>query len=832
VAARAIQSGALDYLVKGEYSMASLPPLVEKAVRLRAMQRAMQQYLEQIRYQAMLLDNMRDAVVVWGMDGVITYWNAAAEQLYGADAGQRLGQRVQDVYFPFFDPHLPPPGLDQPGHRQLEHRYILPGGEKIWVSAHITPLYNESDRETPTGYMNVARDITPRKQEQEALVKSQHFIKRILDTSPNIIYILDLRSERIRYVNPEFKAILGYSVEEFLNTPFQHFRALIHTDDLPRMAQHLQELKSMKDGQPQEIEFRMMSQKNQLRWLKSRETVFSRGENGAPAEIIGVIQDITTSKLAEEKIQRRLNSEIMLSKISNYFINLARPEIDKGIATAVQMVAEFIEVECGAMFLVEPGEPEKEPCFRRSGAEAQPLLPESFCIGANTPLLHDLMRQEIVVLGENGLPEELPHTIGLSSLILIPMVYNGDLSGLLVFGAAARALRWHDEDDAHVLKTFGEMMTSALMQKEVDQALRKSEARYRAIVDDHQTEMICRFLPDATLTFVNEAYCKTYAKERADLVATSFLDPVYEEERGQLRERLAALSPDEPVQSFELRVRLPGGEARWQEWVSRAIFDQHNDFIEYQAVGRDITERKKMEEQVRTAQTHLTQAARLTSIGELASGVAHQISNPLTTIIADAQILSSQLPPSDPARESAEAILQAGWRAQQVINELMKFAQPAQASSEPVSVNETIENALLLASAHIQAFGVRLEVDLQPDLPEIAANPRHLTDLWVNLLLLARSAFQDGGEHRIRIASRLADEKTVQVEVSDDGTPIPNDQYETIFEPQLIPTGSGRGSGIELSICQEIVRQNRGNIAISGNGKDTSFFITFCTEGP
>src|SRR5512133_3311246 len=135
IAARAIQSGALDYLVKGECSFTALPPLIQKAVRLREMQRAMQQYLEQIRYQANLLDNMRDAVVVWGMDGVITYWNASAEQLYGAPASERLGRQVSEVYFPNFDPPIPVAELNQNRSIQIEPRFKLPNNGKIWISA-------------------------------------------------------------------------------------------------------------------------------------------------------------------------------------------------------------------------------------------------------------------------------------------------------------------------------------------------------------------------------------------------------------------------------------------------------------------------------------------------------------------------------------------------------------------------------------------------------------------------------------------------------------------------------------------------------------------------
>lgn len=838
IAARAIQSGALDYLVKGSYSFTSLPPLIQKAVRLREMQREMQQYLEQIRFQAMLLDNMRDAVVVWGLDGKITYWNSAAELLYGASEAERLNQPVNKVYFPCFDPPLAQPDLRQPGNIQIEHRYKLPDGEKIWISAHITTLYGEGHNE-PTGYMNIARDVTPRRLEQEALIQSQHFVQRILDTSPNIIYILDLRSQRIRYINPEIKVILGYPVEDFFGASYDLFIAKMHEEDLDQLAQHLHNLHSLRDGEVQEIEYRVISKSVEWHWLKSRDTVFSRNEIGAPLEIIGVIQDITASKQAEEKLQRRLSSERLLSAISNNFINLSRPETDKGVATAIQMVANFIQMDFASIALVE--EDELIPHYSYdANLFLQPGLPYvEFNLGQITSktMLASLARQEILIINQLAdLPEDADcererfTRMALRSEVLIPMIFNGQLYGVLGFGASRRDLQW-SEDDLYLLKNFSEMITNAMVQKQVDQALRKSEARYRAIVEDHQTEMICRFLPDTSLSFVNEAYCRFYTAERNELIGTSFLDPVLDEDKSIIREQLSELSTESSVVIFEQRVQLPEGNIRWQEWVSRAIFDQHNDFIEFQAVGRDVTERKLMEEQLKAAQTHLAQAARLTSIGELASGVAHQISNPLTTIIAEAQILSSELGRSHPAQESAGAIVQAGWRAQEVINELMKFSQPAQTTMEPVSINDTIEKALLLASAHIQAFGVKIEVNLDPHLSDVNGNPRQLTDLWVNLLLLARTSFLDGAEHLIHISSQQIEPKTIEVQVRDDGIPIPKEQYDKIFEPQLIPTGSGRGTGMELSLCREIVRQNRGQISVSGDDHSTTFHITFSVEG-
>jgi PAS domain S-box-containing protein len=662
IAVRAIQFGALDYLVKGEFSLAILPSLIQKAVRQREIHTALQQYMEQTQFQTLLLNNMRDAVVVWDINGAISYWNAAAEHLYGALYAERVGRKVNDVFLPYFDPPLSIADIPQPANYQVEHQYVHLDGKATWISSQITTLYQQNSPGQPVGTMNVSRDISALKHEQEKLEQSQNFIQRVLDTSPNIIYIVDLKNQAIRYINSELKPILGYEINDFLKQPVSWISTLIYPEDIAPIEQHIHELNGLKDGEVSEIEFRLFSKARDWRWLKSREAVFSRDASGSIIEIIGLVQDVTGSKQSEA-------------------------------------------------------------------------------------------------------------------------------------------------------------------------ALRKSEARYRAIVEDHQTEMICRFLPDMTLTFVNEAYCKYYVEDRGQLVGKSFLEGILDTQAVVVLENLIQRTVDAPVAQIEFQVKMANGEIRWQEWVSRAIFGQHNEFIEFQAVGRDHTKRKVMEESLKAAQTHLAQTARMASIGELASGVAHQISNPLTTIIADAQILSRDLEKDHPGHESAEAIMQAGWRAQAVINALMKFSQPSRADLEPVSVNQTIQAALLLTSAYIQASGINLTVLLAEDLPQIIANPRQLADLWVNLLLLARSAMKDKVQHQIHISTSLNAAGEVEICLTDDGIPIPSEQHERIFEPQLIPTGTGRGTGIELSICHEIVRQNNARIFITNSGMETTFHILFLPRG-
>lgn len=143
--------------------------------------------------------------------------------------------------------------------------------------------------------------------------------------------------------------------------------------------------------------------------------------------------------------------------------------------------------------------------------------------------------------------------------------------------------------------------------KQLEEQLRQSEARYRAVVED-QTELICRFAPDGTITFVNDAYCRYIGKSREALLGHSFLEMIPDEYRETTQRHIAMLNQQNAVATREYKILLPNGETQWQQWTDRAIFSQSSDFadtalesaqtpriIEFQSIGRDITERRRSE---------------------------------------------------------------------------------------------------------------------------------------------------------------------------------------------------------------------------------------------
>ena len=136
--------------------------------------------------------------------------------------------------------------------------------------------------------------------------------------------------------------------------------------------------------------------------------------------------------------------------------------------------------------------------------------------------------------------------------------------------------------------------------------LAESENRYRAVVED-QTELICRFAPDGTLTFVNDAYCRYFMLDKKDCIGKQHTVVLPPEDNRQMRTHLKALTPDNPVAYIVHRIIMPSGEARWQRWSDRAIFNESGTVEEYQSVGRDITDTIKAELALRESEEHYRQ---------------------------------------------------------------------------------------------------------------------------------------------------------------------------------------------------------------------------------
>lgn len=222
-------------------------------------------------------------------------------------------------------------------------------------------------------------------------------------------------------------------------------------------------------------------------------------------------------------------------------------------------------------------------------------------------------------------------------------------------------------------------------------------------------------------------------------------------------------------------------------------------------------------DELRQAQSKLIQAARLSAMGELAAAVAHQINNPLTTVIADTEMVLADLDETDHNHESLLAVHRAGKRAHEVVRRLLGMAhqQDDENPPQPLDVNATIRNTLALVSRNIERQQIKIEAQLADNLPKVYGVSGQLEDVWMNLLLNARDAVMGQENPRMRIRSRLSSNgQAVVIEVWDNGTGIPEDKCEDIFTAFFTTKPPGEGTGLGLHICQQVVEKCGGRIRL------------------
>lgn len=234
--------------------------------------------------------------------------------------------------------------------------------------------------------------------------------------------------------------------------------------------------------------------------------------------------------------------------------------------------------------------------------------------------------------------------------------------------------------------------------------------------------------------------------------------------------------------------------------------------------------------ELRETQDRLVQTARLSAMGELAAAVAHQINNPLTTIMVDSEMMLLDEPPESRNYRSLQAINRAGKRSAGVARRLLAIARPNNPDSppQPIDVVDTIEGVLSLVKSHIERDRIQITADLPPArLPAVWAVQGQLDDIWLNLVMNAHDALmgRDGAEIRIR-AEYLADDDVIQVTVADNGPGIPNELIQEIFKPFFTTKPVGEGTGLGLHICRQTAERVGGSISVkSSPSEGTVFFV-------
>ncbi|MCL5671632.1 MAG: ATP-binding protein, partial [Acidobacteria bacterium] len=242
-----------------------------------------------------------------------------------------------------------------------------------------------------------------------------------------------------------------------------------------------------------------------------------------------------------------------------------------------------------------------------------------------------------------------------------------------------------------------------------------------------------------------------------------------------------------------------------------------------QVIGRllimaDLTDRVELEDQ-------LVQAEKLSSIGVLAAGVAHEVNTPLAVITSQLQMLIRQLPSGDPHTPVLDRVIKQGFRASEIINNLLKFSRVSGSERTELELNKIIQETLSLVAPVLRSAASKVRTEFDSELPPIYGNAGKLQQVFMNLIMNARDAMPSGGD--LTVATSSVD-STVLVEIADNGEGISSENLRKIFDPFFTTKATNRGTGLGLAVSYGIIREHSGKIYVDSSvGRGASFRLEF-----
>jgi PAS domain S-box-containing protein len=285
---------------------------------------------------------------------------------------------------------------------------------------------------------------------------------------------------------------------------------------------------------------------------------------------------------------------------------------------------------------------------------------------------------------------------------------------------------------------------------------------------------------------------------------------------------------------FDYRIVLPDGSIRHIHAAAHAVFNEAGNLVEYIGMAMDVTERRRAEEQLRQAQSDLAHINRVTTMGELTASLAHEVNQPITAAITNANTclrwLAADTPNLEEARAAVTRIVKDGTRAAEIIKRIRLLFKKGTLERESVDVNELIREMIVILRSEAMRYSILFRTELAPDLPKVMGDRVQLQQVFMNLVINGIEAMKEvDGTRELVIKSQRAENEHILVSVSDTGVGLPPQQADQIFDAFF--TTKVQGTGMGLSISRSIVESHGGRLWAAGNSpRGASFYLSLPTR--
>jgi PAS domain S-box-containing protein len=726
-----------------------------------------------------LFEHSQVANALVGFDGTIIDANQSAAELYGYDKGEIIGKSLIEFFTAESRAKVAEAfarGLQRSYAEPVDVDAITKAGTRTFFYPGGYQVVFEGGKEI--GFLISVVDITERRRAEEALKQSEERYRTILEEMQDAYFEVDLAGN-FTFVSDANCRQLGYSREELIG---MNNRTITASDDIENVYNAFNHV--YREGQPiRDFTFKIVRKDGSIG--QGELAVFPLrnekgdiiGFRGIGRDIAGRLQMIEDLKRSEERYRTVLD----------------------------EMEEAYYEVDLDGNLTFF-----NDALFRKGGRSREELMGMGY--KAYTPA-KDLERvykafNQVYKTGKplKGIPLQAIRKDGtiISSEDTILPVRNkaGEIIGF-------RGLS-HD-------------VTERLQMME---ALRRSEERYRTMLDEME-EAYYEVDLKGNFTFFSDALCRQLGYSRDEITGLNYKVYIPSENAKKVVEVYNSVyRTGEPYKLFTSSQIRKDGTRVYTEDSIFPMRDEEGKIVGFRGISRDITERKQREEERKQLEQKAQFASRLASVGELASGVAHEINNPLTAVIGYAHLLLDRKDIPTDIRRDVEVINEGAQRVAGIIKKLLVFARQTKPERTYVDINEIINTTLELRAYSLQSNNTKVILQLDPDLPMTVADPGQLQQVFLNLIMNAEAEVKlvhGGGKVSIK-TEQIGD--NLRISFKDNGLGIAKENLERIFNPFFTTRKVGQGTGLGLSVCHGIVTEHKGRIwAESQLGKGATFIV-------
>jgi two-component system NtrC family sensor kinase len=433
-----------------------------------------------------------------------------------------------------------------------------------------------------------------------------------------------------------------------------------------------------------------------------------------------------------------------------------------------------------------------------------------------------ILERRAIIYNDANVPEAYGPTriaANVERTVVAPLLSADEVLGVI---AVADGIEPFTEDDALVLQRLADQVAVAVANARLYEEANTAAERHRQVSEDytHLVESASDgiFTVDAggIMTSVNRSLERASGKPRSALLGLPFPDLVDPRDRAAVQQALDATFEGQR-RRVELRYSSLEGDLRFCSLTLTPIGDG-DETTSALGVVRDVTDERRLADQ-------LMQQEKLAAVGQLVSGVAHELNNPLASVIAFAQLLLSAAEGTSQDRQAVDAIHQEAKRAARIVSNLLTFARQHTPERRVTDVNRVVEDTLELRRYALRLANVDIIETLDSDLPLTWADPFQLQQVILNLVANAEHALAEcNGPRAITIETSHGHGQLV-IRVSDTGPGVPAEHQRRIFNPFFTTKPVGEGTGLGLSISDGIVREHGGRIRLASSGRGATFVI-------